>query len=173
MGQKKFDEISGVPSASREGRIYYPYFDGKRWVCDSPEGPCKHFKHRGTDCRHILKKKLEQESGYKGGVRNTSLEAYIELISDPDSLNERYQDILVAFHERGKPSTDREIARHLVKGDPNFVRPRRFELADKSQKYFYKPLLEYVSKRECEVSGKTAIVWGLTDVGRKLVQNYI
>ena len=173
MVQKTFDELSGVPSASRNGKMYYPYFDGKQWVCDSPTGPCEHFKYRGTDCRHILKKKLEQEYGYTGGVRTTSLNAYIELLSDPDSLNERYQEILVAFHERGKPSTDREIARHLVKGDPNFVRPRRFELADKTGKYFYKPLIELVSKRECEVTHKMVIVWGLTEVGRKLTQNYI
>ena len=169
MVQKTFDEISGVPSASRNGVTYYPHFDGEKgWVCQ-----CEHFKYRGTDCRHILKKKFEQEPGYTGGVRNTSLEAYIELISDPDSLNERYQDILVAFHERGKPSSDMEITQYLMKKERNCVSPRRYELADKTGKYFYKPLLEYVSKRECEVTHKTVIVWGLTDVGRKLTQNYI
>ena len=170
--QQIFDDNLGVPSASREGKIYYPRFENNRWVCDSDTGPCEHFKYRHTDCRHILKKKLEQDPGYKGGVRETSLEAYIELIMDPDSLNERYQEILVAFYERGKPSTDREITRHLMKGDPNYVRPRRFELSDKTGKYFYKPLVEQVSKRECEVTHKRVIAWGLTEYGRKLTESY-
>jgi hypothetical protein len=111
----------GVPSARNPDKRFYPHFDGENWVCD-----CEHYRIHKTQCRHILIKQLEQEPvRYKNGVRDTSIDAYIELLDDPDTLNERYQEILVALWKIGKPSTDREIARYLVRGDPNYVRPRR------------------------------------------------
>lgn len=157
----------GVPSARDPNKMYYPKFDGENWSCD-----CEHFKFRHTPCRHILVKQAESKTKYKGGVRDTSLQAYLEIISDPGSLNDIYQDILVALHEIGKPSTDREIARHLELSDPNKVRPRRNELADPA--HFHHPLVkETGKKKECSVTGKTSYVWELTDYGRKLVKNYI
>lgn len=173
MFQKTLDLLPGIPSASRKGKRYYPFFDGTRWVCDSDTGPCEHFKYRGTDCRHILRRKLELEPYYQGGVRETSLDAYIELILNPDTLTERYKEILIAIYKIGKPSTDMEISRFLLQKDPNYVRPRRHELADKTGKHFYKPLVELVVKRECSVTHKTAMAWGLTEVGVKFTKNYI
>jgi len=167
VNQQNLDDIGGVPSARDPNKMYHPQFDGENWVCD-----CEHFNFRHTPCRHILIKQAESKTIYKGGVRDTSLQAYLEIISDPASLGDTYQEILVAIHEIGKPSTDREIARHLEIADPNKIRPRRNELADPA--HFYHPLVkETGKKRECGVSGKVAYVWELTEYGQKLVKNYI
>lgn len=131
------------------------------WVCD-----CPHFKFRGTNCRHILQKLLDLR-GNTDGVRDSSLDAYMEIISDPSSLNERYQDILVAVESIGVPSSDYEIACHLGYDDPNKVRPRRYELVNG----FFKPFLEEKGKRICRKTGKTVFVWGLTRQGEMLVSD--
>jgi len=166
LNQHNLDEIEGVPSARDPNKMFHPQFNGQEWTCD-----CEHFINRHTPCRHILEKQLESKTQYKGGVRDTSIEAWVELINNPDELNESYQDVLVALHELGKPSTDREMARRLEYADPNKVRPRRNELADPA--HFYHPLVREVGKRECEVTGKTAYVWELTEFGKKFVRNYI
>ena len=132
--------------------------DGE-WVCD-----CPHFKFRGTYCRHILQKLLDIR-GKTVGVRDSSLEAYMEIISNPGSLNDRYQDILIAVDSLGVPSSDYEIASFLEFEDPNKVRPRRYELVYN----FYKPFLEEKGKRVCRKTGKTVFVWGLTRQGELLV----
>lgn len=132
--------------------------DGE-WVCD-----CPHFKFRGTYCRHILQKLLDIR-GKTVGVRDSSLEAYMEIISNPGSLNDRYQDILIAVDGLGVPSSDYEIASFLEFDDPNKVRPRRYELVYN----FYKPFLEEKGKRVCSKTGKTVFVWGLTRQGELLV----
>ena len=131
------------------------------WVCS-----CQHSRYNDTPCRHILQKLLDIR-GKTVGVRDSSLDAYMEIISNPDSLNERYQDILVAVNEIGVPSSDYEIASHLGFDDPNKVRPRRYELVYG----FYKPFLEEKSKRVCRKTGKTVFVWGLTKQGELLVND--
>lgn len=167
MNQQNLDDVGGVPSARDPNKMYHPVFDGVNWVCD-----CEHYKFRHTPCRHILIRQAESKTEYKGGVRSTSLQAYLEIINDPDSLNEIYQDILVAIYNLGKPSTDREITRYLMFEDPNKVRPRRNDLANPA--HFYHPLVkETGKKRECDVTHKKAYVWELTEYGQKLVKNYI
>jgi len=131
------------------------------WLCD-----CPHFKYRGTYCRHILQKLLDVR-GKVVGVRDSSLDAYMEIISDPASLNERYQDILIAVNEMDVPCSDYEIACHMGFDDPNKVRPRRYELVYG----FYKPFLEEKGKRECRKTGKRVFVWGLTRQGELLVKD--
>ena len=131
------------------------------WVCD-----CPHFKFRGTYCRHILQKLLDLR-GKTCGVRDTSIEAYIGIISNPSSLNDRYQDILIAISEIGMPSSDYEIASHMGFDDPNKVRPRRYELVYG----FFKPFLEEKGKRICKKTGKTVFTWGLTRQGELLVED--
>ena len=140
---------------------YNTRIENGNWVCD-----CLHFKYRGTYCRHILQKLLDLR-GKVDGVRDTSLESYISIINDPSSLNERYQDILVAVSSLGVPSSDYEIAGHMGFDDPNKVRPRRYELAYE----FYKPFLEEKGKRICRKTGKTVFVWGLTKQGELLVDD--
>lgn len=129
------------------------------WLCD-----CPHFRFRGTYCRHILQKLLDIR-GKTSGVRDSSIDAYMEIISDPSSLNSRYQDILIAVDGLGIPSSDYEIASFLEFEDPNKVRPRRYELVNN----FYKPFLEEKGKRVCRMTGKTVFVWGLTRQGVLLV----
>ena len=131
------------------------------WVCD-----CPHYHYRGTDCRHILQRLLDLR-GKVDGVRDSSLDAYIEIISDPGSLNERYQDILIAVNSIGMPCSDYEIASHMGFDDPNKVRPRRYELVYS----FYKPFLEEKGKRVCRKTGKRVFVWGLTKQGELLVSD--
>lgn len=140
---------------------YNTRFENGSWVCD-----CPHSKFRGTYCRHILQKLLDIR-GKTDGVRDTSLDAYLEIISDPGSLNDRYQDILIALSEMVVPSSDYEIASHMGFDDPNKVRPRRYELVND----FYKPFLEEKGKRVCRKTGKTVFVWGLTKEGCMLVDD--
>lgn len=161
-----------IESATDPQRTYNPRIENGKWICDGNKGPCEHFRYRHTDCRHILKAKLESENNKESrGYKSTSLEAYIELIQDPSILNDRYQEILKALKELGKPSTDREIAMHLNKSDPNYVRPRRNELADVDK--FYRPLVEQMGKRRCKVSGITSITWYLTNEGSLLVKDLL
>ena len=140
---------------------YNTRFENGVWVCD-----CPHFKHRGTYCRHILQKLLDLR-GKVDGVRDSSIEAYISIINDPSSLNDRYQDILVAVSKLGVPSSDREIADYLGFDDPNKVRPRRFELVND----FFKPFLEEKGKRIYKPTGKHVFIWGLTKQGELLVSD--
>jgi len=88
----------------------------------------------------------------KHQVQETSLESYFEI---PD-LGKRQLEVLRAFAEHG-PGTDFEIAVAMNREKdeyfyPNKVRPRRNELCDMG-------LLRESDRRECGVSGKTAIVW--------------
>ena len=131
------------------------------WICS-----CPHFRFRHTYCRHILERLLELR-GKPMGIRDTSLDAYLQIISDPCSLNDRYQDILIAINDLGIPSSDYEIASHMGFDDPNKVRPRRYELVND----FYKPFLEEKGKRICRKTGKTVFVWGLTKQGGLLVDD--
>jgi len=129
------------------------------WVCS-----CPHFRFRGTYCRHILQKLLDVR-GKVDGVRDSSLDAYMEIISDPSSLNERYQDILIAVNEMDVPPTAFEVALHLGFKDPNKTRPRINELANK----YYKPFLEEKGKEPRGENGTSVYVWGLTRQGELLV----
>jgi len=161
----------GIPSAHDTDTVYHPFFNGERWICD-PDHPCEHFRRYGTPCRHIFIHRLEIPRRL-GGVQETSIDAFVELLADPDSLNERYRDILTALYEIGMPSSDREIARRLGFGDPNRVRPRRFELADMTGKYFLRPLLVNTGKRICKVSGKMVYIWDFTEFGRMIVKDIL
>ena len=88
-------------------------------------------------------------------IRDTSIEAYHDLVRHPRELNGRYLEM--ALEEIGEPSTDLEIACFLGKKDPNYVRPRRHELSN--PKYFDPPVLVDYGKRKCRVSGKMAYQW--------------
>jgi len=131
------------------------------WICS-----CPHFRFRGTDCRHILQKLLDLR-GKTCGVRDSSIDAYISIISNPDSLNERYQDILVAINEMDRPPTAFEVALHLGFKDPNKTRPRINELAND----YYKPFLEEKGKEPRGENGTSVFVWGLTRQGELLVED--
>lgn len=67
-------------------------------------------------------------------------------------IGERQAIILDVIRTYG-PITDKEIAERLCVPDPNYVRPRRFELVEA------KLVEELLPKRRCRVSGKTAMQW--------------
>lgn len=142
---------------------YNTRFENGKWVCD-----CPHFRYRNTDCRHILLKKLEQRGNTKG-VRETSIDAYCELISDPSRLNNRYKDILMLLHNTDVSLTDCEIAKGLGFTDPNRVRPRRYELVNS----FFLPFIQEGGKRVCSVSGKRVFTWELSRQGRLFVRDLL
>ena len=50
-------------------------------------------------------------------------------------------------------ATDYEIAKFLGKDDPNYVRPRRYELLNRLK------VIEESRERPCKVTGKKAIAW--------------
>lgn len=88
-------------------------------------------------------------------MEETSLEAYEEI---KPKLSERHQqvyDALEDFQREGKNATDFELTKHLEKEDPNYVRPRRYELVNK-----YK-LVGFSEKRICSITGKMALAWKL------------
>lgn len=82
-------------------------------------------------------------------VRETSVKSYRE--EKAVGLSSRQIAVLAVIREHG-PCTDREIARAIGASDPNFVRPRRFELAAAGA------IIQHI-KRTCNVTGKTAITW--------------
>ena len=90
-------------------------------------------------------------------IKPTSLTAYEEILPE---LGERQILVLKAIRELCKiqgDCTDQEIKRHLGKAEPNFVRPRRNELVNDFK------LVGYNQKRECQVTGKTALAWKVLD----------
>ena len=86
------------------------------------------------------------------GVQETSRRAYRDIVSHPHELSGRYAEYLTKLREIGQPSTDLEVSRFAGHSDPNYFRPRRNELVKMG-------LVVEAGRRECSVSGKTSIVW--------------
>ena len=82
-------------------------------------------------------------------IQDTSLKALEEI---KDKMGERQLLVYNALKELGE-ATDYEIAKHLGKNDPNFVRPRRYELVNKFK------LIGFSRKKTCKVTGKQALAW--------------
>lgn len=53
------DDAIGVPSAHDTGKMFFPRVKDGKWICDSIDGPCEHYKRYKTPCRHILLKKYK------------------------------------------------------------------------------------------------------------------
>lgn len=86
-------------------------------------------------------------------LSETSLEAYEQI---KEKLGERQLQVLEAlrdFSRSGKDATDYELTIYLGQHDPNFVRPRRYELVNKFK------LIGFSQKRICSVTGKMALAW--------------
>lgn len=72
------------------------------------------------------------------------------------NLGKRQRIIFSALEhlqEEQGDATDFEIARFLKRADPNYVRPRRYELVNKHK------LVGFSQKRPCDVTGKVALAW--------------
>lgn len=93
-------------------------------------------------------------------VQLTSYQAHERLLP---KMGERQTEVYRALQEIG-PATDWEITKHLGKNDPNYVRPRRRDLANPEK--FNPPLVEEVEKRTCSVTRETAIAWNITKNNR-------
>jgi len=86
-------------------------------------------------------------------IRDTSLIAWDEI---REKIGERQAEIMVALRkltELHGNATDYEITIFLGKKDPNYVRPRRYELVNKLK------LVGYHERRKCRVTGKQALAW--------------
>lgn len=83
-------------------------------------------------------------------IQATSQKSFLE--EKHKGIGERQAVILNVIRTHG-PITDKEIAERLLVPDPNYVRPRRFELVEAG-------LVEpYGAKRPCRVTGKTSMAW--------------
>lgn len=88
-------------------------------------------------------------------IQQTSVDAYYSL----DDLGKRQQEVLCAFSLQDL--SNRDVSKMLCK-EINQVTPRTFELVEMG-------LLEETGKKKDPQTGKTVIVWGLTDKGRAVI----
>lgn len=90
-------------------------------------------------------------------VRETSAEAHRDMASS-GKMCDRQREVMNALaiinSSVALDATDSEIARALGHSDPNYVRPRRFELVEKG-------LVVASRKRRCLVTGRTCIAWSV------------
>ena len=98
----------------------------------------------------------------KVGVAETSKQCFKE-ITEEGLLTPRYREYIDALWCKGFPCTDSEIAFALGKGDPNYVRPRRFELENDLG------IVMECTPRQCGVSGRMAKTFWFTSKGLGLV----
>ena len=84
-------------------------------------------------------------------IQDTSRQSYDE--EKRKGLSERQTEVFEIIKSLGGQGiTDREIAAQLGVSDPNYVRPRRFELVEAGA-------VVPGMKRKCNVTGKTSITW--------------
>jgi len=97
----------------------------------------------------------------KKAVRDTSVMSLFELMP---KLGERQAAVLqtiAAFPDR----TDSELTHLLNHRDPNYVRPRRYEL-EKSG------FIRATGKRECAVTGRKAYIWRISERYESLLKGF-
>lgn len=85
-------------------------------------------------------------------MQETSLKSYDEL----KNLGKRHEEIYEAIKtiaNRYNDATDQEVKQFLGKTEPNYVRPRRFELVNDMR------LIGFSRKRKCSVTGKKVMAW--------------
>lgn len=85
-------------------------------------------------------------------IQPTSLDAYLDILKE---MGERQQIVFARLFKLCREygdATDYEIAKSLNKSDPNFVRPRRNELAKMKK-------IEVSQKRECRITGRRVLAW--------------
>jgi len=115
------EEDKGVPSAHDPEKKYFPYYDGKEWVCDGPDGPCTHYRMYKTPCRHILQKRFEtmkelynhfcEKVEYNRDLRDLDVQDFEDVITfvscyRSDDINRIATVFLNLAVMRGQVSTD-------------------------------------------------------------------
>ena|SRR3990167_3568381 len=94
-------------------------------------------------------------------IRETSTKSYNE--ERQKGLTDRHDEILNILRTFGS-MTDFEIAAALGKTDPNYVRPRRFELCSPAYDFLVEQDFTYKNgKKKCAITGKTSMVWRISE----------
>ena len=86
-------------------------------------------------------------------IQETSLLSYEDI---QPKLGKRQMEVFGAIRllcEEQNDVTDQEIREYLGEEDPNYVRPRRYELVNKHKK------VRFSKTRRCKVTGKIAMAW--------------
>lgn len=92
-------------------------------------------------------------------IQETSLMAHENI---KPKLGERQSIILKAIYDLCSvmdDCTDSEIMSHLIKQDPNYVRPRRYELVNKFK------FVAFSQQRKCKITGETCMAWKILEGG--------
>lgn len=98
-------------------------------------------------------------------MQETSLEAFAKIKPHMGERQVEVFNALAALCKNQSDATDMEIAQFLGKKDPNYVRPRRYELVYKYTDSQGKSLLvEESCHRSCHVTGRQAIAWKIKDL---------
>lgn len=92
-------------------------------------------------------------------IQQTSLMAYYHSDAMETAFREQTKRKIIMLLELHNNLTDREMCDKLGYLDPNKVRPRRHELANKQ--YTDPPVIIEDYKRNCSVTGKVSIAWRL------------
>jgi len=95
----------------------------------------------------------------KHRMQETSLIAHENI---KPKLGERQAMVLKAIYELGilfGDATDSEVMSHLIKFDPNYVRPRRYELVNKFK------FVAFSQQRTCKITGETCMAWKILQGG--------
>ena len=86
-------------------------------------------------------------------IEETSKIAYEEISTIANERQQMVYDALAQLCVIQGDATDQEIMDYLGKDDPNFVRPRRYELVNKLK------LVTFSQKRKCGITGKLVLAW--------------
>jgi hypothetical protein len=98
----------------------------------------------------------------QSNVQETSKQSLSEM--SKETIAHRYQEYLDALWDMQQPSTDVEVSNHAGHPDPNYFRPRRFELEN------YHFLIMECNTRQCSVTYRMAKTFWFTSEGLKLVE---
>jgi hypothetical protein len=102
-----------------------------------------------------------QKELFDYGVAETSKQSLSEM--PKETIAHRYQEYLDALWDMQQPSTDFEVCQYMGHSDPNYFRPRRWELENKLY------LICECNPRPDKYTGKTAKTFWFTDKGLELV----
>ena len=97
----------------------------------------------------------------ESNVQETSKQALQELTKE--TIANRYKEYLDALWDMQRPSTDVEVSHHAGHPDPNYFRPRRFELENVHN------LIMEIKARQCSITGHMAKTFWFTSEGLMFV----
>lgn len=99
---------------------------------------------------------------FESNVQETSRQSLKEL--GKEEIAQRHQEILNGYWRFGRPATDQELSNFLGHADPNYVRPRRFELENELG------LVIECNPRECSITHRMAKTFWPIGKGLELIR---